>query len=361
VRDVPPEERPCPDRGAIRRPFGAEVREQLEYAPASSVVIPHVRPEHACESCRTHVATAERLPEPIEKGLPGPGLRAQIAVSKSADHLPLGRQGAISRRFGVDPSRATMCDRMAAAAGPLEPIVKATLKRVLRSDVAQTDAAAVPAQERDGTGIKAGRLGVHIGGADHRFIAYDHIPDRGGAGPERVFEGFEGYLQANAHSASDALFRDGKTVEAGGWMQARRKFYEARTGVPTRSRPMLARIVGPYEAEEAMKKGRKKHPEWDDATWHAHRHDLRARRSRPPPGAIRAGSEGEGEKVLPRSPIGEAIGSALNRWTALPRPWEAGLLEIDNGASERALKSVTLVGRTGCSPGVTRGAGRRRP
>ena len=38
LHDVPPEQLPCPDCGALRRPIGEEVREQLEYVPASLVV-----------------------------------------------------------------------------------------------------------------------------------------------------------------------------------------------------------------------------------------------------------------------------------------------------------------------------------
>ena len=60
---------------------------------------------------------AERLPEPIEKGLPGPGLMAHVAVSKYADHLPLYRQEGIFKRFGVELSRSTMCDWMAVPTG----------------------------------------------------------------------------------------------------------------------------------------------------------------------------------------------------------------------------------------------------
>ena len=41
-------------------------------------------------------------------------------------------------------------------------------------------------------------------------------------------------------------------------------------------------------------------------------------------------------------PSGEAIGYALNHWDALIRPLDAGFLEIDNGASERAMKPVAL-------------------
>jgi transposase len=42
------------------------------------------------------------------------------------------------------------------------------------------------------------------------------------------------------------------------------------------------------------------------------------------------------------SPIAEAIGYALNHWEALKRPLEAGFLELDNGACERAFKPVAL-------------------
>ncbi len=46
--------------------------------------------------------------------------------------------------------------------------------------------------------------------------------------------------------------------------------------------------------------------------------------------------------MLPKSPIGEAIQYALNHWAALKRPLEAGFLELDNGACERAFKPVAL-------------------
>jgi transposase len=71
-----------PDCGGERTCIGHEVREQLEFIPASLVVLEHIRPKYACRACEANVVIAERLPEPIDKGLPGPGLLAQIAVSK---------------------------------------------------------------------------------------------------------------------------------------------------------------------------------------------------------------------------------------------------------------------------------------
>ncbi|MBV8610211.1 MAG: transposase, partial [Singulisphaera sp.] len=43
-------------------------------------------------------------------------------------------------------------------------------------------------------------------------------------------------------------------------------------------------------------------------------------------------------RVLPKSPMGQAIGYARSNWAALNRYLEAGFLPIDNNASERALK-----------------------
>jgi transposase len=342
VHDIPLQERRCPDCGELRHCIGEEIREQLEYVPATLNVLQHVRPKYACQSCQANVVIADRLPEPIEKGLPGPGLLAHVAVSKYADHLPLYRQEAIFKRFGVELARSTMCGWMAAAAGLLAPIVKAMLKRVLLSRVVQTDDTPVPVQDHDGKGIKTGRLWVHIGDASNHFIVYDYTPDRSRDGPERIFRGFEGYLQADAYAGYDALFKIGKIVEVGCWMHARRKFHEARTSDPARSHLMLAWIAGLYEVEDDAKKARKKHPEWDDARGHAYRHDLRSRRSLPILEAIHTWLETERPKVLPKSPMNEAIGYALNHWAALIRPWEAGFLEIDNGASERAIKPVAL-------------------
>ena len=199
---------------------------------------------------------------------------AHVAVSKYADHLPLYRQEGIFKRFGVELSRSTMCDWMAAAAGLLAPIVKAMLKRVLLSDVVQTDDTPVKVQDHDGKGIKTGRLWVHIGDHNNRFTVYDYTPDRSGDGPARVFKGYEGYLQADAYFGLRRLVRRwhdhrGRVLDARAAEVPRR----AKTSDPVRSHLMLAWVAGLYEVEEDAKQARKKHPEWDDAAWHAYRYE----------------------------------------------------------------------------------------
>jgi len=82
--------------------------------------------------------------------------------------------------------------------------------------------------------------------------------------------------------------------------------------------------------EEATKK------KLDDAQ----RHALRQEKSRPILTKLKEWLDQQ--TFLPKSPIGEAIGYALNHWVALERYLEAGFLEIDNGASERAVKPVAI-------------------
>jgi transposase len=328
LHDVPPENRVCPDCGAERTRIGHEVREQLEYKPASLVVLEHVRPKYACEACEANVVIADVLPEPIDKGLPGPGLLAHIAVSKYADHLPLYRLEGIFQRSGVEISRSTMCDWMATIAELLSPIVKLMLKRILASQVVQNDDTTVPVQDHAGKGIKTGRLWVSIGDRGHPYVVYTYTPDRSAAGPREIFKDFKGYLQADAYSAYDGLYQSGKIIEVGCLMHARRKFYEARTSDPPRSHQALAWINLLYDVERDAKKRETA----DDEAFFAFRHELRNQRSRPIFDKFHAWLEAEQPKVLPKSPIGEAIQYALNHWEALKRPLEAGFLELDNGA-----------------------------
>jgi transposase len=330
VHDLPADKLPCPDCGTLRIRIGAEIREQLEYVPASLIVIQHVRPKYACKACEGNIVIAERLPEPIEKGLPGPGLLAQVAVSKYADHLPLYRQEGIFRRHGVELPRQTTCDWMAVIADLLEPIWKVMHRLVLQSRVVQSDDTTVTVLDPV-LGRFVGRLWVYLGDCFHPYVVYHFTEDRSGDGPQEMLRGYQGYLQADAYSGYDALYTSGKILEVGCWMHARRKFYEARTSDPPRAHQALAWIRMLYKIEEkatAEKLG------------DAQRHTLRQERSRPILTTLKEWLDQQ--KALPKSPIGEAIGYALNHWVALERYLEAGFLEIDNGACERAVKPVAI-------------------
>ena len=98
--------------------IGREVTEQLEWEPSCLYVIRHVQltyarrqplPESGLTLAEQNVVTASKPPQPIDGGLPGPGLLAQVLTSKYADHIPLHRFERISGRHGVELSRKTTC------------------------------------------------------------------------------------------------------------------------------------------------------------------------------------------------------------------------------------------------------------
>jgi transposase len=89
--------------------LGETTTEVLEKIPARLKVIRHVRPKYACRLCEA-VFQAPAPELPIEKGRPGPGLLANIAISKYCDGLPLYRQAGILRREGIDITRAVMAE-----------------------------------------------------------------------------------------------------------------------------------------------------------------------------------------------------------------------------------------------------------
>jgi transposase len=169
-------------------------------------------------------------------------------------------------------------------------------------------------------------------------VVYSYTADHSATGPQKLFKDFKGYLQADACSVYDGLYKPNKIIEVGCMMHARRKFYEARASDAERSHQALAWISLLYDVEREAKEREPTNYE----AFVALRHKLRAERSLPIFDKFQAWLEAELPKVLPKSPIGEAIQYALNHWVALKRPLEAGFLELDNGACERAFKPVAI-------------------
>lgn len=333
---VDPAQLRCPGCGGERQRIGELVSEQLEYAPASLFVLEHVRGKYACKRCEAcgdaGVVTAGRSdPQPIEKGLPGPGLIAQVLVGKYADHLPLYRLERIFARHGVSLSRSTLCGWTGAAAELLRPLAGRMAERVRQSKVIHTDDTPLPVQEKGRGRTRTGRLWVYLGDAGHPYVVYDYTPTRQRDGPARWLASFRGYLQADAFGGYDGIYATGNVVEVACWAHARRKFHDARLSDPHRALQVLALIRRLYDVEQRAKEL--------DAEQRA---DLRWREAVPVLDELQAWLEEHREHVLPKSPLGAAITYALNHWAALTRYPSDGNLAIDNNAAERAMRPLAI-------------------
>lgn len=346
--DLPPEQKPCPCCGSERHRIGEETSEQLEYVPASLKVLQHVRFKYACRQCEAdalnpQIETATKTPQPIEKGLAGPGLLAYVITSKLGDHLPLYRLEHIFARQQVDIARSTMCAWLAAAAELVSPLVAMMAQRVRASGVIHTDETRVPVQDGTVRGrCKSGRIWTYIGDPRNPYVVYDYTPDRTRAGPRNWFADFRGYLQADAYGGYDGIYVKGQVTEVACWAHARRKFFDAKETDGRRCAEMLGMVRELYAVEDDAKA---KIAGLTDATRERAdvlRRELRQAQSVPILARIRGWLDTEKELVLPRSPMAGAITYTLNQWEALNRYTEQGFLNIDNNAAERALKRVAI-------------------
>ena len=335
-------ERECPHCAATMQRIGEDVSERLEYVPASLKVIEEARGKYAC-SCGGALKTAPKPVQPIEKGLAGASLLAQVAVSKYADHCPLHRQEVIFRRHGAELSRKTMCGWMGQTADLLEPLYERLRTAALASKVVQTDDTPVKVLDPELTKTRTGRIWTYVG---EGATVYDYTPTRKGEGPEQFLKDYRGYLQADAYGGYDALYKKPERglVEVACWAHARRKFYEARSSDLPGATLALAYIGLLYKIER-----RARDLGCED------RFAMRQRCAVPVLDHFKEYLDRERVRVLPKSPEGMAISYALSNWTALRRYTEVGELAIDNNGAERSLRGVAVGRRNWTFFGSDRG------
>ena len=329
----------CAHCGQAKVKISEKVTEVLDYVPASFIVRQYARPEYMCKCCEGEFVIADLPPLPIPKGIPGPGLLAQVLTSKYADHAPLNRQFGIFRRHKVDLAVSTMCDWVRDMADLLSPIVIEMKRQILLSHRINTDDTAVLVQNLSGETCGKGYLWAYIG--DGVQVIFEFTTTHSRAGPLGVLGHYAGYVQADAHASYDVLFEpssDGTPsprIEVGCWAHTRRKFYDARLDDRRRCTEMLALIRRLYDVEHEAKETEL----GPDA-----RLALRQEKSVPILNEIRSRLEQWSIELLPKSPVAGAVHYALAQWTALTRFLEDGRLGLDNNIAERMLR-LAAVGR----------------
>jgi transposase len=329
--------------GKVLRKIADDLTEVLEYVPSSFKVMQHVRPKLSCRNCETIVQAA--LPSfPIERGRPGPGLLAHVAVSKYADGLPLHRQSVIYARQGVDLDRSTMADWMGSAAALLRPLVEAIRQHVCAGPVLHADDTTVPVLAPGLGRTRTGRLWAAV--RDERTWAgtappaafYCYSPDRKGEHAEALLGQCRGFLHADGYGGFQSLYMpDPKTglprlTEVGCWSHARRKIYEVyeATASPL-AKEALERIAELFAIEERIN-GRAP-PE---------RLAVRQQDAVPLLVELETFLHKALNQISGKSTLAKAIRYSLSRWTALTRYTTDGRLEMTNNAVERAIRPLAL-------------------
>jgi len=296
----------------------------------------------------TQIETALMPPECFPRSLAAPSALGHVLSEKFTDGIPLNRQESRAARDGARLDRGTMSrwiEDAGATAG-------ATVIAAMRKDAFEkafciaTDATGIavqPEPRADGArqACRRGHYFVLIADRDHVFFEY--TPEETSAFVEEMFAGYTGYIQADAKSVYDVLFRepdkppvDGEEIEKpdeiGCLVHCRRKFWEATCAKSEVAREGLARLGRIFSLEEA---------------WRADPPEtilrLRNQHLRPHLEAFFDWAAVEYEKVrYQRGLLRSALGYAVRQKHALMRVLEDGRLVIDNNRSERALRQIAI-------------------
>ena len=329
-------ERWCPCCGRPRRKIGEQTSQQLEYVPAHLVCVQHAQFTYSCPHCPEHIATAPKPPQPIERGLAGPGLLALVTASKFDDYLPLYRQELILSRAGLFLARSTLCDWLMALSELVRPLVEHMKRDLFRSRVVKTDGTAIDVLLEGQRQTRTGYFWPYLGDAAHPHVVVDFSLDKRKEHPQHFLADYQGYVQVDAYSAYDGCFlanadASHPKIEVGCWSHAERYFESACDSDPIRAAEGLGFIRALFALEAQAKR-----------THRAETEVLALRQCEAVPilDDFKTWLERTRPQVLPKSPLADSLRYTLNQWEALRRYTDTGFLELDNNATERINKLI---------------------
>ncbi len=333
--------------------IGKEVTDQLELIPAKLFIKRYIRPKYIKsqdkESLTFKGVIAELPVFPIEKGIAGPGLLAQIMIDKFVDHLPIYRQIQRFKRENIQISSSTINGWQEAICNLLEPLYENLKHRVLSQGYLQVDETPIQVLDK----IKRGKThrGYHwvYYSPLEKTVLFDYRNGRSREGPSKLLKDFSGYLQTDGYKVYDS-FGNRKSITLLNCMaHARRGFEKALDYDKPKAQYAMGMFQRLYDIE---RKAREENMSPEQ------RHALRLDQALPVLNELGKWMIGTYRNVLPKSPMGTAIGYCMPRWDKLMNYLKDGSLEIDNNMAENAIRPIALGRKNYLFAGSNRGAER---
>lgn len=325
--------------GTRKITIGFAMTETLEFVPAYFKIVVEELEKIACPKCEAGVVVApsEKV---MDRGLPGPGLLANIVISKNQDSLPLYRQADIHGRCSVHIPDSTLGDWFAFAADVIRPIADMITNSVFLSFVVNADDTGLRVLDRDHPkGVKRGHIWAFVG--DGRYVCFHYASDWKPQHPARLLLGYSGYVQGDGYAGySTSLGTPEEEVvlvapdrRLGCGMHIRRKWEVALETGDARGAVGLAFFRRLYKLEE----------EYREHGLDFHERGLKRRElSLPIVQDLYRWVDEIRPQAVPGTPIYKAITYATNQRAYFERCFEDGRFEIDNGAVERELRRIRI-------------------
>ena len=333
VIDLPESEKFCPIDGTRLKEIGEEVTEKLKVIPAQVSVVVEKKKKYACPCCQSHMNQAKG-----HSILPGTiatvELIAFLIFSKFFQGLPLYRLEELLKLQGINLKRGTMASWLISVSEKLQPIWNILEEWANATGYMGIDATSVQVLKEKDRKPETKSFMWARGSPELGIVLFDYNISGAGRVAESLIAGFSGALQADAHRGYNRL--DKSVYRLGCMMHSRRRFHEAWLGVekkPGLAENGLKMVRRLYKYEEAYKL---------QNLSSAQRYEARLLEVKPYMEKIRNWCIEKKSKVLPSSPLGNAINYYINEYKELTAFLADGRYEIDNGWIERAIRKYAI-------------------
>lgn len=317
--------------GALHASEGfVEQSEEIDIIERKFVIKKHIRQKYKC-GCGSCIKTAPGPLKLFDGARYSINFALHVAMNKYADHLPLERQVRSMKRDGLVVDSQTLWDQLQALATLLQSAYERLQEYVLAQPVIGVDE----------THWKLmGEMGKKQGGKGKRWQAwaiccpdavhYSFEGSRSAETAKQVLGDYAGIALTDGYAAYDSLKKQGgKFTQANCWAHVRRKFVEVEEQHPGRCQEVLDLIGQLYEVE---RQARGKPP--DEV--------LALRREKSKPILLAIQNWALEAEALPESNLGKAIKYMSKLWDGLRVFLNHAEVDIDNNATERALRGIVL-------------------
>jgi len=347
IHEAPESEKKCAYCSKERPRIGEDVTEELSIIPMQIFVKKHIYPKYGpcdCDACKADKNLEPVVSTPHEKRIiPGSmadeTMLAYLATSKFCDSLPFYRQEKIMRRYGIEYSRATMCNQMIRISEACSDMIELMWKEARSGPILNMDETHLQVLHEPGRDpTTKSWMWVAIGRPEGKKIVLFHYHQkRSGEVARKLLEGYKGYLQSDGYSAYHVVNDTDKIISVGCWAHVRRKFIDAK-GLKEHvchADDALAMVAKLFHIDSAL---REKNLTENDFV------RMRREQSQPILDALFIWLHEKLPKVPESFNLFKAIRYTLNEWFRLVRYLDHAYLAPDNNIAENAIRPF-VVGR----------------
>ena len=339
IHDI--EDKLCHCCGGELHKMGEDKSEKLEFIPAQIKVIEHIRPKYACRHCdksstHTPIKQASMPAMPINKGMATSSFLSQLITSKYQYGLPLYRQEAMFKQYGIELSRQTMSSWIDKSATLFVPLVERLKAELLKQPTLFADETPLKVVKSDKVNSY---MWVYCSGRDSpdpnnpipNIVLYDFHNSRAAACVVNYLDGYQGYLHVDGYQAYEKT----QATLTGCWAHARRKFIDAKK-LQGKNKTGKADVVLSLIQKLYAVESRVKEKSADD------KYTTRQQVSVPILDKLKAWLEQNQPNLVGNTKLIEAANYLANQWHKLIRYVDDGRLSIDNNRAERAVKPFVI-------------------